>query len=78
MEISLVTMEQAINFWRARKPSSGEECALSPEVNALATVYALMIFHRTHSLALATLDTAQRQLIDTFLAQTAVPARIGA
>lgn len=76
MEISLVALEQAINYWRAREPSTGEECALSLEVTALATVYALMIFHRTHSLALATLDTTQRQLIETFLAQTAVPAGI--
>lgn len=77
MEISLVTLEQAINYWRTRKPSTGEECALSPEVNALATVYALMIFHRTPSLALATLDPTQRQLINTFLDQSAVPAGMG-
>lgn len=78
MEISLVELEQAINYWRTRKPSTGEECALSPEVNALATVYALMIFHRGHSLALATLDSAQRQLIETFLAQPAATEGVSA
>lgn len=78
MEISLIELEQAINYWRARKPSTGEECTLSPEVNVLASVYALMIFHHTHSLVLATLDPAQRQLIETFLAQPAEPAIVSA
>ena len=76
MEISLIELEQAINYWRARKPSTGEECTLSPEVNDLATVYALMIFHHTQRLALATLDPAQRQLIETFLAQPVEPAGV--
>lgn len=45
MEITLTELEQAINYWRALRPSSGEERSLSPEVNALATDYALMIFY---------------------------------
>jgi hypothetical protein len=78
MEISLIELEQAINYWRVHKPSTGEECTLSPEVNALASVYALMIFHHTQRLALATLDPVQRQLIEIFLAQPAEPASVSA
>jgi hypothetical protein len=78
MEISLIELEQAINYWRVHKPSTGEECTLSPEVNTLATVYALMIFHHTHSLALATLAPVQRQLVEAFLAQPAEPGGVSA
>lgn len=46
MELTLNELEQAINYWRVAKPSTGEEHALSPEVNALASVYAAMIFNR--------------------------------
>ena len=50
MNLLLTDLEQAINFWRTRRPSQGEERALSPEVNALANVYALMIFQKLGSL----------------------------
>lgn len=46
MEISLTELEEAINFWRARKPSTGEEHALCSEVAALAGPYAEMIMNR--------------------------------
>jgi len=69
MEISLTELEQVINYWRAQKPSTGEECALSAEVNALVTVYALMIYHHARSIALAFLDPAARKLIEAFRAQ---------
>lgn len=47
MDIPLVDIEEAINYWRQLRPSRGEERALSPEVDALAEVYALMIWeHR--------------------------------
>lgn len=45
--ISLPELEQAINFWREREPSQGEESRLCREAAALATPYALMIIsHR--------------------------------
>ena len=46
MEITLNELEEAINYWRIRCPARGEQCALSAEVNTLATVYATMIFER--------------------------------
>jgi len=64
MEITLTELEEAINYWRMRRPSLGEERTLSPEVNALATIYALMIFNRSQSIPADTVDAACRELIN--------------
>jgi hypothetical protein len=69
MDLTLPELEQAINYWRSLRPSTGEEHALSPEVNALATVYALMIFHQTRAVPLDTLDDTVRKLIDAWRRQ---------
>jgi uncharacterized protein len=45
--IHITDIEAAINYWRATKPSP-DGITLSPEVLALAEVYALMIYHREH------------------------------
>ena len=66
MDLTLTELEQAINYWRRMRPSTGEERALSPEVNTLADVYALMIYQRTQRLALESLDLASRELIDAW------------
>lgn len=71
MELTLTELEQAINYWRAIRPSQGEECALSPEVNTLATVYAVMIFNGTKSVAFDTLDGSVRQLVEAWRQQAA-------
>ena len=55
MDLTLNELEQAINYWRRIRPSTGEERAVSAEVNALAGVYALMIFQRAQGLSLASL-----------------------
>jgi hypothetical protein len=69
MELTLNELEQAINYWRAVRPSQGEECALSPEVNTLATVYAVMIFNRAKSVPLESLGTSVRQLLEAWRSQ---------
>lgn len=66
MEITLTELEQAINYWRMLRPSTGEERALSAEVNTLATLYALMIFHHMTTLPLENIDPASLQLIDAW------------
>lgn len=66
MDITLPELEQAINYWRELRPSTGEERALSPEVNTLATVYALMIFQRTHSVPLGSLAPAAQELLESW------------
>jgi hypothetical protein len=68
MEITLTELEDAINFWRGRRPSTGEERALSPEVNALANVYAMMIFQRLGSIDIATLDLMPATLVESWRA----------
>ena len=71
MDISLAELEQAINYWRSVRPSSGEECTLSPEVNALAQVYALMIFRRRTATPLAALDAMSSLAVSQWRAQAA-------
>jgi hypothetical protein len=69
MDITLPELEQAINYWRALRPAAGEEKALSAEVNALAEVYALMIFRHARTLPLESLEPEPRQLIDAWRMQ---------
>ena len=69
MDLSVQELEAAINFWRNQRPARGKEFALSPEVNALARIYALMIFHRTPNLAADQLDARARQLLQTWREQ---------
>ena len=65
MQITLPELEQAINHWRIVHPSRGEERALSAEVNALANVYALMIFQQLKTVSLDSIEPeAQRLLLD--------------
>ena len=69
MEITLTDLENAINYWRTLRPSHGEEHALSPEVNTLASVYALMIFNRVKAISMDALDQAARQLLESWRKQ---------
>jgi hypothetical protein len=69
MDLTLSELEQAINYWRALRPSTGEERALSPEVNALATVYAMMIFQHTRTVPVESLPVAAQQLLDSWRRQ---------
>ncbi len=66
MDLTLNELELAINHWRRLRPSTGEERALSSEVNALANVYALMIYERARTRPLATLDPQARDLIEAW------------
>lgn len=73
--ISLTELEEAINYWRIQRPATGEECALSPEVNALADVYAVMIIEHSHAVDLDTVGKEPRQLIDAWR-QTRAPQNV--
>ncbi len=66
MDLTVNELEQAINYWRRQRPSTGDERALSAEVNVLANIYALMIFERVRARPLDTLDPAARDLIDAW------------
>jgi hypothetical protein len=69
MEITMTELEDAINFWRGQRPSTGEERALSPEVNALAKVYAMMICQRLRTIDLAALDPVPAKLVAAWQAE---------
>lgn len=64
INVTLTDLEQAINYWRVLRPSTGEERALSPEVNVLATSYALMIFNGVKSVPRTALDQVTLQLLE--------------
>ena len=66
MDVTLTELEDAINYWRRMKPATGDERALSPEVNALADAYALMIFERSKVLPLSSLTDAALVLIEAW------------
>ena len=67
----MTELEEAINYWRGLRPSTGEERELSTEVNALAGVYAQMIFEQRKSLPLNTLDTATLALLEKWRLRSA-------
>ena len=56
--IPLPELEQAINYWRNRLPSQGEEARLCAQAAALATPYALMIIGHRRDIATTELDAA--------------------
>ena len=68
MDLTLTELESAINYWRSARPSLGEQRALSPEVNALADAYALMIFERARTWPLSSLSDEARSLIEAWRA----------
>ena len=68
-DITLSDLEQAINYWRGLRPSRGEERALSPEVNQLAEVYALMIYERLRTLPRARVNASMVELIEAWRGQ---------
>ena len=66
MDLTLSELEQAINYWRAQRPSTGEERALSAEVNSLANIYAMMIFHQLRAMPKGSLDATTLALIESW------------
>jgi hypothetical protein len=71
--LSLTELESAINFWRQRSPSIGEELRLCAEASSLATPYALMIIERRKQLDTAELsERAQAAIAAWYAAQVKV------
>lgn len=69
--ITLPEIESAINFWRQRSPSIGEELRLCQEASSLATPYALMIIERKSQIEISTMsEKAQSALRDWLEAST--------
>ncbi|MEK6355432.1 MAG: DUF3717 domain-containing protein [Burkholderia cenocepacia] len=66
-DISIHDLEAAINFWRARSPSSGDELKLCEEASALSKPYALLIVQRESALQLEGLDPKARKAYETYV-----------
>ncbi|MGN6648741.1 DUF3717 domain-containing protein [Trinickia sp.] len=66
-EITINELEAAINFWRARSPSSGDELSLCKEASALSKPYALMIVQRQATLSSDRLDATARDAWEIYV-----------
>ncbi|MBN3802581.1 DUF3717 domain-containing protein [Paraburkholderia sp. Ac-20336] len=66
-EITIHELEAAINFWRARSPSSGDELVLCKEASALSKPYALLIVQRQQSLSLDRFDPIAKQAWESYV-----------
>ena len=66
-EITIHELEAAINFWRARSPSSGDELSLCKEASALSKPYALMIVQRQATLSSDRLEPSARAAWETYV-----------
>ena len=66
-EISIHELEAAINFWRARSPSSGDELVLCKEASALSKPYALLIVQRQNTLSRDDLDAIAGEAWDSYV-----------
>lgn len=71
---TIADLETAINYWRSRSPSQGEELALCPQASALAEPYALMIFQRRREVPAETLDAAALEALEAWRQQAATQA----
>ncbi|MGA7778496.1 MAG: DUF3717 domain-containing protein [Paraburkholderia sp.] len=66
-DITIHELEAAINFWRARSPSSGDELVLCKEASALSKPYALLIVQRQTTLSPEALDAIAREAWDSYV-----------
>ena len=66
-EISIHELEAAINFWRARSPSAGDELVLCKEASALSKPYALLIVQRQTALSPEGLDATAREAWNSYV-----------
>ena len=64
--LTLTELESAINFWRQRSPSLGEELRLCPEASSLATPYALMIIERRKDIEISALSERAQAAISVW------------
>ena len=66
----LTELESAINYWRNRSPSQGDELTLCAEAAALAEPYALMIYETRNEIASQTLSAKAQEALLAWEAAT--------
>jgi hypothetical protein len=64
--IPIHELEAAINFWRGRSPSTGDELSLCKEASALSKPYALLIVQRQVSVPTDQLDDEARAAFEHY------------
>lgn len=72
--IAITQLEQAINYWRARSPATGEESRLCREAAALATPYALMILYGRRQIAAGDMGEGALAAYESWRAQASSTA----
>jgi hypothetical protein len=66
--LHITEIEKAINIWRGRAPATeASGCAVCPEVNALADVYAMMIVNHQTEIAEDVLTEGQARALSMCL-----------
>jgi hypothetical protein len=65
-DIPIHELEAAINFWRGRSPSQGDELRLCREASALSRPYALLIVQRETSVPSDRLDADARAAFEVY------------
>jgi hypothetical protein len=65
--IPISELEAAINYWRGRSPSQGDELRLCKEASALSRPYALLIVQRQSSLPTELLDADARAAFEAYV-----------
>jgi hypothetical protein len=64
--VSIVELEDAINYFRELHSHDGERLVLCDAARQLANVYAILIFERRTSVDLATLNDSQRAVMGAY------------
>jgi hypothetical protein len=64
--IPITDLEQAINYWRSRTPSTGEEFSLCREASILAQPYALMILAHRREIGIEELGGPGREAFEAW------------
>ncbi|HWL30040.1 MAG TPA: DUF3717 domain-containing protein [Burkholderiaceae bacterium] len=67
---TIADLETAINYWRSKSPSRGEELALCPEASALAEPYALMIVQHVREIPADSLDAVALEALESWRQQS--------
>jgi hypothetical protein len=76
-DITINELEAAINFWRTRSPSTGDELRLCKEASALSKPYALLIVQRRTTLPEEALEPLARAAWQAYRNASASPDRSG-
>jgi hypothetical protein len=70
MELTLQELEDAINYWRAQLPATGDALVLSGQVSKLAELYGLMIYYRLQRVPLPFVSSDAQAVLEAWRTRT--------